>query len=119
MPLEQNRMDDLSYGVDAKGVTGPPAGREIAFVRRLGKPVVWDSQSPAGTHRWDGRVHLSYLSERAPGHPPSGGGPGAAFLPQAPPPRGGLARGGGADGVARTGPLPSAAGRAPPEERLR
>lgn len=119
MPLEQNRMDDLSYGVDAKGVTGPPAGREIAFVRRLGKPVVWDSQSPAGTHRWDGRVHLSYLSERAPGHPPSGGGPGAAFLPQAPPPGADLPGAEGRTGLPGQAPLPSAAGRAPPEERLR
>lgn len=42
-------MSDLIYVVDVGGYIGDSVRQEIAYARQLGKPVVFDSQTPAGT----------------------------------------------------------------------
>lgn len=47
--LEKIRISDLIYVVDVGGYIGQSVGQEIAYARQLGKPVVFDSQTPPGT----------------------------------------------------------------------
>lgn len=47
--LAKIRMSDLIYVVDVGGYIGDAVRQEISYARQLGKPVVFDSQTPPGT----------------------------------------------------------------------